>query len=366
MSAHTSTRAAAFAGAAALLLLTTVGCKEKKEAPQADLPAANLTITTAHTTSLNDQLMVPAHVEADPTKLVHIFPPLSGRIVELKVIAGQDVRKGQVVAMLQSGDVASARSDYEKAKVEADRADRAMTRGKLLLDHEVLSQAAYIELQATAGQDHAELERTRQRLHELGFNENSTSDIAPITSPISGTVIEVGAANGELQKSVDNATSGIATIANLDTVWVEGEVFERDLALLKRSEHVDVTVQAYPNEVFHGTLANVGDVFDPTTHTLRARVVLPNPGHRLKPAMFASLQIARPASAVVVVPATAVIHDGENAEVYVQGADGKFALRQVKVGGAHGDDVEILNGLQNGEKVVKTGASFLRAPAAGD
>jgi cobalt-zinc-cadmium efflux system membrane fusion protein len=82
--------------------------------------------------------------------------------------------------------------------------------------------------------------------------------------------------------------------------------------------------------------------------------------------MFASLQIARPASTVVVVPATAVIHDGENAEVYVQGADGKFALRQVKVGGAHGDDVEILNGLQNGEKVVKTGASFLRAPAAGD
>jgi cobalt-zinc-cadmium efflux system membrane fusion protein len=179
-------------------------------------------------------------------------------------------------------------------------------------------------------------------------------------------VIEVGTANGELQKSVDNATNGIVTIANLDNIWVEGEVFERDLSLLKRAEHVDVTVQAYPGEVFHGTLANVGDVFDPTTHTLRARVVLSNPGHRLKPAMFASLLISRPAGTVVLVPASAVIHDGENAGVYVQGADGKFALRQVRVGAAHGDDVEISSGLQNGERVVKTGASFLRAPAAGD
>ena len=116
------------------VLLLAAGCK-KKDAPEADLPAANLTTTTAHTTTLNDTLTVPAHIEADPTQLVHIFPPLAGRIVELKVIAGQEIHKGQTVAMLQSGDVATARSDYEKAKVEADRADRARDRGKLLMDH---------------------------------------------------------------------------------------------------------------------------------------------------------------------------------------------------------------------------------------
>lgn len=234
------------------------------------------------------------------------------------------------------------------------------------MDHEVLSQAAYLELQATTASDKADLERTRQRLHELGFSENGTSDVAPITSPISGTVIEIGTANGELQKSVDNATTGIATIANLDSVWVQGEVFERDISLLKQAEHVDVTVQAYPGQVFHGTVANVGDAFDPATHTLRARVVLPNPGHTLKPAMFASLQIARPSTSVVLVPSTAVIHDGESTAVYVKGADGKFAMRGVKVGATHGTDVEILSGLQGGETVVQAGASFLRAPAVGD
>jgi cobalt-zinc-cadmium efflux system membrane fusion protein len=352
---------ASLAGAA--LLLALAGCEKKKEAPQADLPAANLQIATVHSTTLTDSLTIPAHVDADPTALVHVFPPLAGRISEMKVIPGQEVHKGQVIAMLQSADVAQARSDYEKAKIEADRADRAMARGKILLDHEVLSQAAYIELQATAAGDHAELERTRQRLHELGFSENGTSDIAPITAPISGTVLDIGTANGELQRSLDNSSStGIATIANLDTVWVQGEVFERDLALLKRAENVSVTVQAYPGEVFHGTLANVGDAFDPATHTLRARVVMKNPGHRLKPAMFASLQISRPPTTAVTVPQTAVIHDGEATGVYVQGSDGKFALRQVKVGANHGDDVEILSGLTDGEKIVKTGASFMRAP----
>ena len=354
------TRAIPLLGVTTLLLLS--GCK-KKEAPEADLPAANLTTAVAHSTTLNDTLSVPAHVEADPTQLVHVFPPLSGRIVELKVVAGQEIRKGQTVAMLQSSEVAAARSDFEKAKVEADRADRARDRGKLLMDHEVLSQAAFLELQATAAAAHAELDRTRQRLHELGFAENGTSDIAPITAPISGTVIEVGAANGELQRSLDNSsTNGIATIANLDHVWVVGEVFERDLTLLKRAEHVDVTLQAYPGQVFHGNLANVGDVFDPTTHTLRARVVLANPGHLLKPAMFASLLISRPPTTVVLVPQTAVIHDGDATAVYVQGADGKFTERQVHTGAEHGSDVEILSGLADGQRVVKTGAGFLRAP----
>lgn len=343
----------------------TAGCK-KKETHEADLPAANISTVVARTSTLNDSLTVPAHIEANPTQTVHIFPPLSGRIVEMKIVPGQEVRKGQMVALLQSGDVASARADFEKAKTESDRAARALDRGKILMDHEVLSQAAYLELQATGASDKADLERTRQRLHELGFSENSTSDVAPITSPICGTVIDIGTANGELQKSVDNATTGIATIANLDSVWVEGEVFERDIALLKKSEHVDVTVQAYPGQVFHGTVANVGDAFDPTTHTLRARVVLQNPGHMLKPAMFASLQIARPTSSVVLVPQTAVIHDGENTAVYVKGADGKFASRGVKAGATHGSDVEILSGLQGGETVVRAGASFLRAPAVGD
>src|SRR6202020_3516774 len=105
-----------------------------------------------------------------------VFPPLSGRILGLRVLPGQEVKKGDVIAQLQSSDIASARSDFEKAKIEVIRADRALTRGNLLLQHDVLSQADYYELEATAQAAHSELDRSRQRIHELGFAEDGVSD----------------------------------------------------------------------------------------------------------------------------------------------------------------------------------------------
>ena len=348
---------------AALLALLVAGCK-KKEATQPDLPPVNLETMTVTSTATSANLTVPAHVEADPTHLVHVFAPISGQLLSLNVIAGQEVRKGQTIAILRSGDVANARATFETAKIEADRTLRARDRAKLLLDHEVLSLASYEDLKAAADGAAAQLFLARQRLHELGFSEKSTSDEAPIVAPIAGTVLEVGTSAGEMQRSLETA-NGIVTIANLNTVWVEGEVFERDLALLKRAQQVTVTVPAYPGEVFRGTLANVGDVFDPSTHTLRARVVLANPGHRLKPAMFASLVIARPAAHTISVPQTAVVHDGESTGVYVQGADNKFTLRAVGTGASHDGLVEITGGLHDGERILKSGAAFMR-PAVGD
>jgi cobalt-zinc-cadmium efflux system membrane fusion protein len=354
------TRIASSSSATLLALTLLAGC-HSKEKPEADLPKVNIDTMVVRSSNITDALQIAAHVEVDPTRVVHIFPPLSGRILSLPVIPGQEVRKGQTVATLQSGDVASARADFEKASAESARADRALDRGKLLLQHEVLSQAAFYELQATDQTAHSELERTRQRLHELGFSEKGTSDVATIAAPISGTVTDIGTATGELQRSLETST-GIATIANLDTVWVVGDVFERDLALLKRSSSVDVTLQAYPGEVFHGTLANIGDAFDPTTHTLKARVVLNNPGHRLKPQMFASLKVARPVMQTILVPATAVVHDGEATSVYIASADGKYTQRPVQTGATHGDTIEITSGLQDSERIVKAGTSFLRAP----
>ena len=346
--------------AAAVALLLLGGCK-KKEVTEADLPPANLETMTVSSSAVSDNLTVPAHIVADPTHLVHVFAPLSGQILSLNVIAGQEVQKGQTIAMLRSGDVANARAAFETAKIEADRASRARDRGKLLLDHEVLSEASYLDLKAATDGANAQLVLARQRLHELGFSETSTSDVAPIVAPIAGTVLDVGTAAGEMQRSLETA-NGIVTIANLNTVWVEGEVFERDLSLLKRAEQVTVTVPAYPGEVFRGSLANVGDVFDPATHTLQARVVLANPGHRLKPAMFASLVIQRPAASSITIPQTAVIHDGDSTGVYVQGDNGKFTLRAVGTGSTHNNVVEITSGLRDGERILKTGAAFMRAP----
>ena len=257
--------------------------------------------------------------------------------------------------------MAQARSDFAKAHIEVVRSDAALTRGKLLAAHEVLPLADLQELQATDDAAHAEQDRARQRIRELGFSENGTSDTTSVTSPLSGTVLSIGTAAGELQRSLET-TNGIATIANLSTVWVTGDLFAQDFSLVHLHDPVTVLFAAYPGETVHATVANIGDALDPATHAVKVRVVLANPGYRYKPDMFATLQIARPVTMRILLPQAAVLHEGSSTEVYVPAGNGKYVTRAVTTGATVGDKVEITSGLREGEQVVTEGAAFLRQP----
>jgi len=351
-------RTLAAAVASPLLFLTA--CKhEPPPQAQAASPQSVVETVEVHHQPVANQLLLAAHVMANPTAVVHIFPPISGRVVALKVLPGQDVTKGQQIGMLQSSDAAQARSDYEKARIEAARADLQLQRAKDLLQHEVMAQRDYDDLKALDDADHAELARARQALLILGFSENSTSDVIPIRSPITGVVLDVGTAAGELQRSLDNATA-IATIADIQPIWVVGDLYPRDLGSVKVGQPVDVTVTGYPGQVFHGRIDNISDAVDPATLTLKVRVVLPNPQRKLKPQMYATIAVTNQKGTAVVVPATAVIQNGKDTFVFVETAPGKYTRRNVTLGAAHDTTDEITQGLEDGEKVVSTGAELLR------
>lgn len=347
---------------AALASSLLAGCKSSSPPEETQQPAAGIKVGTVHAQPIENALVLPGRVEADPDHVVHIYAPLSGRLLSMTLVPGQEVRKGETIAELQSGDVAQARSDFEKARIEVLRADHALVRGKTLAAHEVMSQADLQELQATDDAAHSEQERARQRVHELGFSENGTSDITPVTSPISGTVLDIGTASGELQRSLET-TNGIATVANLDSVWVAGDLYEQDLGSVHLHDPVKITFPAYPGQTLQGAVANIGDALDPETHAVKVRVVVANPGHKLKPSMFAQLQIARPVVSRIMLPQTAVLHDGNVTEVYVPDGQKKYAVRQVTTGAIRGDQVEIVSGLSDGEQVVTQGATFLRERA---
>ncbi len=315
--------------------------------------------TTVHNQPVINQLVLAAKVMPNPTSVVHIYPPISGRVVALKVLPGQEVAKGQEIGTLQSSDAAQTRSDFEKAKIEAARADLQLQRAKELLQHEVMAQRDYDDLKAMDDADHAELERARQALHILGFSENATSDTIPLRSPISGVVLDVGTAAGELQRSLDNATA-IATIADINPIWVMGDLYPRDVGSIKVGEPVDISVTGYPGEIFHGTINNISDAVDPTSMTLKVRVVLPNPQHRLKPQMYATIAVTNHKGTAIVVPSTAVIQNGKQAFVFVETSPGKYARRTVTLGATHEKTDEILEGLGDGDKVVSSGAELLR------
>jgi cobalt-zinc-cadmium efflux system membrane fusion protein len=349
----------------ALVAAPLTACKSSAPPPaEATQPAnAGIETTVAHVQHSTDYLEIPAHVEADPSHVVRIFPPLSGRMLGLRVLPGQEVKKGDVIAQLQSSDIAAARSDFQKAKIEVMRTDRALTRGKLLLDHEVLSQADYFELEAADETAHSELDRARQRIRELGFSEDSASDEISLRSPISGVVLDIGTATGEMERSLDNATP-IATIANIDSIWVVGDVFERDLASVKPGREVQVLVPAYPGLTLTGRIANIGDALDPNTHTLKLRVVLPNPKHTLKTEMFSTIRIPGADRSAVILPSTAVLHEGEKTSVFVVNASGKYEQRPVTIGRSFESgstkNIEVLTGLNDGDKVVSVGGALLR------
>lgn len=344
--------------ASALLLFT--GCERNSSPPATATPKEQvLETTTVHRQEEADQLVLPARVMANPTDMVHIYPLISGRVLSLKILPGQEVRKGQKIGTLQSSDAAQARADYEKAKIEADRADLQLNRAKELLAHEVMAQRDYDDLLALDRADHSELERTRQTLHMLGFNENDTSDVIPITAPIGGVVLDVSTGPGELQRSLDNATA-IATIADIDSIWVVGDLYPRDQSSIHVGQAANITVNGYPGMTLHGTIDNISDAVDPVSLTLKVRVVLPNPGHRLKPQMYANMTVTGKKRDVIVVPATAVIQNGHATFVFVETQPGKYQRRDVTLGTTHTDSDEVASGLNDGDKVVTTGAELLR------
>ena len=344
----------------AFLLLIPAACKRDEPLPQTATPKERVFETTVvHRQATASQLVLPARITANPTQMVHIYPLISGRVLSLSILPGQEVHKGEKIGTLQSSDAAQARSDFEKAKIEADRADLQLDRAKQLLAHDVMAQRDFDDLKALDQADHAELERARQTLHMLGFNENDTSDIIPITVPIGGVVLDVGTGPGELQRSLDNATA-IATIADIDSVWIVGDLYPRDQAAVHIGQPAAIAVNGYPGLTLRGAINNVSDAVDPTSLTLKVRVVLPNPGHRLKPDMYATMTLTGKPRDVIVVPATAVIQNGHETFVFAETQPGKYERRDVSLGDTHGDSDEITQGLSDGDKVVTTGAELLR------
>jgi membrane fusion protein, heavy metal efflux system len=305
-----------------------------------------------------ETLDLAAKVEPDPTKIVRIFPPASGRVVAIEVKPGDHVRRRQTVAVLSSSDVASAQSDFAKAKIEADRATRAMGRQKVLFEHGAAAEKDYLDARAQADAARAELARSGQRLELLNVSPSVATDRVSLASPSGGVVLDVSAAPGEFSKSLESANP-LITIADLNTVWIVGDVFEKDVTKIGRGEHVTVTLQAYPGRQWMGHIDSISGALDPATRTLKVRIILSNSDQRLKPEMFGVIHVNASTHQALVVPAAAIIREGNAATVFVKNA-GKPEQRTVTVGQTLNGNVEVLTGLRAGDEIAADGAELLK------
>jgi membrane fusion protein, heavy metal efflux system len=310
-------------------------------------------------TSIPEYLDLPAHIEPDPTRVVHVFAPAGGRITEMRVRPWDRVERGQVLAELESSDLARAVADYHKALVDNQVKQNELARAQDLLNHKAISEREYQQAQGDAQQSAAEVEAAREQIQVFGMDPDHASTQLLVKAPRQGVILDVGAAPGEFSQAL-SAAAPLATVADITTLWAVGDIYEKDLAVAKSGESAQVTLNAYPGQMWTGRVSVVSSAVDPTTRTLHVRVILPNADLRIKPAMFGTIRLVRSTAQGISVPETAVVREGNDAYVFVSRGNAQFERRAVKLGRTIDGNLEILGGLKAGETIVSQGAVFLR------
>jgi membrane fusion protein, heavy metal efflux system len=322
--------------------------------------AKGIATQSVRATSIPEYLDLPAHIEPDPTRVVHVFAPAGGRIVEMKVRPWDHVEKGQTLASLESSDLARAVADYHKALVDNQVKQKALSRAQDLLEHKAIAEKDLEQAQDDAQQAQAEVEAAREQVQVFGMDPDHSSTQLVVKAPRGGSVLDVGAAPGEFSQAL-SAPAPLATVADISTVWALGDIYEQDLAAAKLGETAEVTLNAYPGQKWSGRVSVVSGAVDPNTRTLRLRVVLPNGDEKIKPQMFGSIRIMKSTSKGILVPATAVVREGNDAYMFVARGDGHFERRTVTIGRTVESSLEVTGGIKDSETIVTDGSLLLRS-----
>ena len=281
----------------------------------------------------------------DETKLVHIAARVAGRLDRLDLdFTGETVRRGAPIYAIYSPDLVSSGREYALALENLARA-RSGGDAAYIRSAESLAAAARERL-ALWGLD-------RDQLDRIARTGQPEADLV-VRSPVGGTVLEKKVVQGQY------VTEGqeLFLLADLSRLWLSAKVYEQELGGIKVGQLAVARFPAFPGRDFHGRVRFIDPVLDPATRTAGVRVELPNPGGLLKPGMFATAELRVDLGRGLAIPRSAVLDTGVRQIVYVQVGPGRFAGREVRLGQAAGDQVQVLAGLAAGERVV-TSANFL-------
>jgi cobalt-zinc-cadmium efflux system membrane fusion protein len=315
---------------------------------------------------LRSQLQALGKVYAHPQKKAIVSYPFPARIAEIHVVLGDWVNAGQRLITLQSEEVGTAKSEFYKAQADYELAKVNHERQKRLYDRGVGAQKDFLASEAEFKVAQANLDAAEKKLHVLGFTEEQVRSIAethqinPIITlyaPISGKIIEHNALLGAM---VDQETE-ILTIMDPSVVCIHADIYERDIAKIRIGQEVEATVPAYPGEVFKGKISFISDVLNEETRTITVRSEITNRDFKLKPGMFANIDIfLNHQNNVLVLPKEAILDEGNDRIVFLK-VDGKYIPRIIDTGLQNGGFVEILGGIKEGDEVVTVGNFQLKS-----
>jgi cobalt-zinc-cadmium efflux system membrane fusion protein len=308
-------------------------------------------VVTAGSYSAAPELKVTGVVAADISRAVPVISLAAGRVVEVRARLGDTVTKGQLLMRVQSADISGAFSEYRQAVADLTLARAQLERSKLLLEKGAIAQKDYEVTVDTEAKALVTVETTQERLRILGADQNRPTALIDIFAPISGVITDqqVTAAAGVQGLASPNPF----TISDLSNVWVLCDVYENDLRNVHLGEFASLRLNAYPDQVLSGKIANIGPTLDPATRAAKVRLQLHNPG-MMRVGMFVTATFRGSDKKIhAAVPASAILHLHDRDWVYEPAGGGEFRRVEVSSGQMLPSAMqEVISGIAPGDRVV--------------
>lgn len=331
---------------------------------------------------LEHLLVLTGSVGHDENRLLQVASNVRGRVVSIPVDLGARVRKGDALLVLESVELGRAREEFLRETSTLRVASRAYERAKTLVEAKAISsgefqarEGEYLSRKAAAqaaeralhllGDDDDEIRRLKTAAESDGDLHAGDAPRLTLRAPFDGRVVDRKVTPGALVE----ALQPLAIVANLSSVWVFLQAYEKDLALLHTGLPVTIRTEAYPQESFKGRIDFVGSSLDPVTRTVRIRATVENPTEKLKPGMFvrAHVDVPKPAAEarlILVVPQAALQTLAGRTTLFVQAEPGVFERRFVEVGHSFEGFTEVLAGVKAGDVVVTEGSFVVKSEFA--
>lgn len=313
-------------------------------------------------------LILPAKVITNQDNEAQIGSLVQGRVHQVFAKVGDFVKAGQILMTIEGLDVGKIKAEYLIAKAALDYTKANFERQKKLFDEKIGSQKALLESQAEYQKALAEYKAEDKKIHSVGLSdeditdsnksEDHTSGTLPIKSSIDGIVVERNVVIGQLVDATTNAFK----VINTNTVWIDAQIYEKDITKISQKTNASFSSVTYENEKFNGRIIYIGQTVDERTRTITIRGEFGNVSNKLKPQMFGELKIPVGVNAkAILIPEEAVVKEIGQDYVFVQTNDTTFEQRKVITGTSVDNRIEIKEGLKVGEKIASKGVFYLKS-----
>jgi len=314
----------------------------------------SLLIDTVQEASALSQLTLTGSIAPDETKMVKIFPLVSGVAEEVKVQLGDVVQKGQTLAILKSPEMAGFTKDYISAEADLKNTHRILESTEEMYKSGLASEKDLEQAQSDYKKAQAENKRASAVVAINKSNDNGYE----VRSPLSGFVVEKNLTNNT-QVRADNGQN-LFTVADLSSVYVLANVYESDIAKIQTGDMVKITTLSYPNKIFGGKIDKIDNMLDPDNRAMHARIKIENPGNLLKPGMFANVLIkAKSGEDLPFISSNAIVFDNDRDYVVVADGPAKVHIQPITVAKTVEDRAYISAGLKPGDRIVASRQVYL-------